>query len=66
MESRKIVLMILLAGHQRRHRHFGHSQGKREWDDMRELHRNIYITICKIASWGEFDVGHKKPKASAL
>ena len=27
MESRKIVLMILLAGQQRGQRHFGHSEG---------------------------------------
>ena len=36
MESRKIVLTILLAQQQRRHRHFGHSWGRRVWDDMRE------------------------------
>ena len=28
-EPRKIVLMILLARQQRRHRHFGHSGGRR-------------------------------------
>ena len=33
---RKKVLMILLAGEQRRHRHFGHSRGRRGCDDMRE------------------------------
>ena len=40
MESIKIVLTILCAGQQRRHRHkgwtFGHSRGRRGWDDLRE------------------------------
>ena len=40
MESRKIVLMILLVGKQRRHRHeeqtFGHSGEGEGWDDLRE------------------------------
>ena len=37
--SRKMVLMILLAGKQMRHTHkeqtFGHSVGGRKWDDLR-------------------------------
>ena len=40
MASRKMVLMILLAGQQRQCRHkeqtFGHSQGRRGWEDLRE------------------------------
>ena len=40
MESRKLVPMILCAGHLRRHRHkeqtFGHSGGRRGWDDLRK------------------------------
>ena len=40
MESRKMVLMNLSAGQQRRHRHkeepFGHSGGRRGWDDLRD------------------------------
>ena len=40
MESIKTVLTILLAGHQRRHKHkeqtFGHSEGRRGWDDLEE------------------------------
>ena len=38
MELRKIALMILLEGQPRKHRHFGHSGGRRGWDDMREQH----------------------------
>ena len=60
MESRKTVLMILHAGQQRRHRckgqTFGLSGRKRGWDDLREQHCNIYITICKIDSQCEFEV----------
>ena len=40
MESRKMVLIILFAGQQKRWRHkgqtFGHSVGRREWDDLTE------------------------------
>ena len=37
--TRKIVLMILYAGQRRRtckRQTFGHSRGRRGWDDMRE------------------------------
>ena len=40
MESRKMVLMILLAVQQRRYRHkeqtFEHSGRRRKWDGVRE------------------------------
>jgi len=52
MEFRKMVLIILHAGRQRRHRDkeqaFGLSGRRRGWDDLREEHWNMYITICKI------------------
>ena len=38
IESRKILLMDLLSSQQRRHIHFGHSKGRRKWNDMREEH----------------------------
>ena len=54
MESRKTILMNQSAGQQRRHRHreqtYGHSGGRRGWDESREQHGNIYITICKTDS----------------
>ena len=28
----------------------GHSRGRRGWDELREWHGNIYITVCKINS----------------
>ena len=55
MESRKMVLMNLFIGQQRRYRHreqtCGHSRGKGEGDQLREQHGNIYIPYIKqIAS----------------
>ena len=29
---------------------FGHSRGRSRWDELRELHWQIYITMCKIDS----------------
>ena len=31
-------------------------QGKREWDELREQHGHLYITVYKIYSQGEFSV----------
>ena len=28
-----------------------HNRGRREWDEWREQHCSIYITICKIANY---------------
>ena len=61
MESRKMVLMILLTVQQRRCRHkiiVGEGEGGMTWD--------IYIAICKIDSQWEFAAWHKKSKAGAL
>ena len=45
MEYRMILLMIVCAGQQRRHRHkeqtFGHSRGRRGRGDLRVQHGNI-------------------------
>ena len=49
-------IMNLFAGQERRHKHkeqtFGHSGGRRGWDDL----RNMCITICNIDSQREFAV----------
>ena len=59
MESRKMVLTILFAGWQRRHRHkewtCRHRERRRGWDDLRGEHRNIYITTWETDSQWEFD-----------
>ena len=61
MESKKIVLMKLFAGQQKRRRHreqtHGHGAGigRRGWD-VGESNMETYITICKIESQWEFAV----------
>ena len=59
MEFRKTVLMIIHAGHRRRHRckeeTFGFSGRRRGWDDVKEQHRNMYITICKTDDQRKFN-----------
>ena len=39
---------------------FGLRGRRRGWDDLREYHWNIYITICKVDNQCEFDAGHPK------
>ena len=55
MDSRKTVLMNLFAGKQWKCRHgektYGHVGGRGgEWEEWREKHANIHITIRKIAN----------------
>ena len=53
-----MVLMNLFAGQQWRGRYrkqaCGQSGGRRGWNEWREWHGNIYITICKTDSHSEF------------
>ena len=70
MESRKIVLMNPSTGQQWRCRHreqtYGHSEGERRWDDLREQPWIIHITMRKVhRQWG-FSVWQREPKVSAL
>ena len=50
MESRRMVLMNLFAGQQwtcrQTEQTYGHSRGRRGWDELREEHGNTHITIC--------------------
>ena len=52
MEFRKMVTMILYVRQQKRHRckeqTFGLCGRRQGWDDLREYHWNMYITICEI------------------
>ena len=54
MESRKMVLVNLFAGQQKRLRHraqaYGRRGGSRGWDKLREEHWHIYMTMCKTES----------------
>ena len=59
-------MTILHAGQQRRHRYKEQTLGlcgrRRGWDDLREEHRNMYITICEIdqQSNSMHETGHPK------
>ena len=61
MESRNIILMNLSAGQWWRHRlgehTCGHSGGRKGWEELREQHGNIYITLCKTVSQWELATG---------
>ena len=58
-KKRKMVTMTLYVGQQKRHRYkeqtFGLGGRRRGWDDLREWHRNMYITICEIECQPKFD-----------
>ena len=60
MESRKMVLMKLFAGQQRRNRHreqtYGHGEMGGEGEMYGESNMETYITMCKIDSRREFAV----------
>ena len=70
MEFRKMVTMILHAGQERRHRckeqTFGLSGRRWGWNDLREQHWNMYITICKRYDQCKLDAWSRAFKARAL
>ena len=70
MEFRKMVLMILHTGQQRRHRckeqTFGLIRRMQGWDDLREHHWNMCITTYKIDDQCKFNAWSRAPKAHAL
>ena len=55
---------------QKRHRYkeqtFGLCGGRRGWDDLREQHCNMYITICETDDQPKFDASNRALKAGAL
>ena len=70
MEFRKMVMMTLCARQQKRHRckeqSFGLCGRRWRWDDLKEKHWNMYITICKINDQFKFDAWSRALKAGAL
>ena len=42
------------------------ADGQLGWDDLREQHWNMYITICEIDHQSKFDAWNRILKASAL
>ena len=70
MGSRKMVQLNLLAEWQWRPRNreqtCANSGGRRRLNKWKELHENIYITICKIDSQREFAALPRELEPSAL
>ena len=62
--------MTLYVRRQKRHRYkqqtFGLRGWRWGWDDLREQHWNIYITICETDRQSKFDVWNRALKAGAL
>ena len=54
-----VPTILHIYGQQRRQRYkeqtFGLSGRRRGWDDLREQHQNIYITICVTDDQCEFE-----------
>ena len=69
MEFRKMVPKILRAVLERRHRckeqTFGLTGRMRGWDDLREKHQNMYITIRKTDEQHKFNACRRAPRAGA-
>ena len=65
-----MVMMTLYAGQQKRHRYkeqiFGLCGRRQGWDDLREQHWNMYITICETEDQSKFDAWNRALKAGAL
>ena len=69
IEFRKMVMMTLYVRQQKRHRckeDFGLCGRRQGWDDLRELHWNMYIIICGIDRQSRFDAWDRALRASAL
>ena len=62
--------MTLYARQQKRHTYkeqtFGLCGRKWEWDDLREYHWNMYITICEIDHQSKFNAWNRALKAGTL
>ena len=70
MEFRKMVMMNLYVRQQKKHRykeqHFGLCGRRQGWDDFREQHWNMYMTICERDHQSKFDAWNRTLKAGAL
>ena len=65
-----MVTTTLYARQQKRHRYeeqtFGLCGRRRGWNDLREQHWNMYITVCETDDQSKFDAWNRALKASAL
>ena len=59
MEVKKMVTKTLYERQQKKHRckeqTFGFCGRRRGWEDLREEHLNMYITICEIDHQSRFN-----------
>ena len=59
MEFRKLIMTILQTRQQKRHRYeeqtFGLCGRRQGWNDIREEHWNMNVTICKVDDQCKFD-----------
>ena len=70
MEFRKMVMITLYVGQQKRHRcieqSFGLCGRGREWDNLGEWHWNTYIIICEMNHQSRLNAWYKVLGAGAL
>ena len=70
MEFRKIVTMTLYMRQQKRQRYkeqtFGLCGKRQGWDDLREYHWNMYITVSEIDHQSKFDAWNRALKDGSL
>ena len=70
MEFIKTVMMTLYVRQQKRCRYkesiFGLCGRRRGWDDLREQHWDMCITICEIGHQSKFDAWNRALKVGAL
>ena len=66
----EFIKMTLYARQQKRHRckeqTFGLCGRRRGWDDLREWHWNMYITICEIDHQSKFNERDRVLRTGAL
>ena len=63
---RKMVTMTLYVRHKCKEQSFGLCGRRRGWDDLREWHWNMYISICETDHQSRFDAWDRVLKAGAL
>ena len=54
MAPKNIIIYRATMINRHREQTSGHRGGRRGWDEWREQHGNIHLTICKIDSKWEF------------
>ena len=70
LQLENLLWMTLYMRQQKRHRYkeqtFELCGGRREWEDLREQHWNMYITICERDHQSKFNARNRALKTGAL